>query len=183
MRRAMPLAVAALVFLAGCTSSVSEDGDPATDAGTQVDVTEVDGGGDGAADGTTVAADDAVAADAAADAAGSKESAADAAKEAAADVDAGAEREAAEAIAEALDPESGRAFDATDEMVVETILRISDADSVEWHGSTVEVHLSEGSAAVPTAGLTCLGYNALIAAEEKVVIVFQDGEVDCDEMR
>lgn len=75
--------------------------------------------------------------------------------------------------------DDGRAFDSTDDAVVEALTTATEADDVSWDGSTVVLTFDEGSVEDPTAWTTCSAAEVLIAEDESVRIVYPDGELDC----
>lgn len=95
-----------------------------------------------------------------------------------------AEDEAARIIGEAVSGDrEGRAFDVDDDMVVQTIVTATDATKAEWDGSTLVASFDEGSAQEMLAGMPCSAIEAIIAADERAVLVYPDGEVDCETWR
>lgn len=98
------------------------------------------------------------------------------------DVD--AEEEAARIIGEAVAGDrEGRAFDVDDDMVIETIVTATDAVEAEWDGATLVAIFDAGSADAPLAGMPCSAIEAIIAADESAVLVYPDGEIDCENWR
>jgi hypothetical protein len=77
--------------------------------------------------------------------------------------------------------DNGRAFNSTDDAVISSVeSAMSNKNAkAEWRGSTLLIAL-DGSAAAPTAGILCTAPEAIVSAEENVVLVYSDGEFDCD---
>jgi len=73
----------------------------------------------------------------------------------------------------------GRAFDSTDDAVITAISAALDPDSIKWDGKTLMVSFSSGSVGDPTAGTGCLAITTLVADDEKGIISYPDGEIDC----
>lgn len=92
----------------------------------------------------------------------------------AAEVDTGADE-----VADGVD---GRAFDSTDDAVIEAIETAMESQGAkaEWDGKVLRVSL-DGSVEDLTAGLYCSTPEALIADDESAVFVYADGELHCDE--
>lgn len=100
------------------------------------------------------------------------------------DGDAGAEEEAARIIGEAVSGDrEGRAFGADDDMIIQTVVTATDAVEAEWDGVTLVAIFDDGSADAPLAGMPCSAIEAIIAADESAVLVYPDGEIDCENWR
>jgi len=77
------------------------------------------------------------------------------------------------------DGNDGRAFDSTDDAVITAISAALDPDDITWEGKTLMVSFNSGSVGDPTAGTGCLAITTLVADDEKGIISYPDGEIDC----
>lgn len=73
-----------------------------------------------------------------------------------------------------------RAFDSDDDAVVGAVLAATRGDRADWEGKTLIVHFAEGSAEDPLSGPKC-GAAIVLADDEKLVLRFSDGEIDCSQ--
>lgn len=95
-----------------------------------------------------------------------------------------AEDEAARVIGEAVSGDrEGRAFDADDDMIIQTVVTATDAVEAEWDGNTLVAHFDDGSVDEVMAGMPCSAIGAIIAADESAVLIYPDGEIDCENWR
>ncbi len=76
---------------------------------------------------------------------------------------------------------SGRVFGASDDAVVQAVVKATPADSAEWRGDTLWVNFDDGSVKGPTTGGYCRITAALLNDGESVMLVYPDGEVDCEQ--
>lgn len=77
--------------------------------------------------------------------------------------------------------DDGRAFDSTDDAVITAVVQGTQAERAEWDGSTLRVIFDSGSAESPTEWIKCSAAEVLLADDEKAVLVYPDGELDCAE--
>lgn len=99
-----------------------------------------------------------------------------------------ASEDALEIIEDALagpdeDGDDGRAFGASDEIVIEAVEKTFSNNNAkaEWSGSTLRVSM-DGSVEDLTGVISCPALEGLLADGEEAVIVFSDGEVACAEL-
>lgn len=80
------------------------------------------------------------------------------------------------------DGDDGRAFGATDDMVITAVESTFEKYNAkaEWSGTTLRVSM-DGSVDDVAAVINCTALNALLADGENAVEVFSDGELDCDD--
>ena len=80
------------------------------------------------------------------------------------------------------DGDDGRAFGATQDMVIQAVESTFDKYNAkaEWAGTTLRVSM-DGSVDDVAAVLNCTALNALLADGENAVEVYSDGELDCDD--
>ena len=98
--------------------------------------------------------------------------------------DSGAEDEAARIIGEAVSGDrEGRAFDADDDMIIQTVVTATDAVEAAWDGSTLVAHFDDGSVDEVMAGMPCSAIGAVIAADESAVLIYPDGGIGCENWR
>lgn len=76
--------------------------------------------------------------------------------------------------------DNGRAFGATNDMVVETLNKVMDVDDVTWSGSQVQLTFTEGSIEDSGAWTPCISAGAILSDDETVVLRYPDGELDCE---
>lgn len=76
---------------------------------------------------------------------------------------------------------SGRAFGASDDAIVQAVVTATPADSAEWRGDTLWVTFTDGSVDDPTVGGYCRVTAALLEDGEPVMLVYPDGEIDCEQ--
>ena len=76
--------------------------------------------------------------------------------------------------------DNGRAFGATDDMVIETLNQVMDVDDVSWDGSQVQLTFAEGSIDDSGAWTPCISAGAVLSDDETVVLRYPDGELDCE---
>lgn len=76
--------------------------------------------------------------------------------------------------------DNGRAFGATNDMVVETLNKVMDVDDVAWSGSQVQLTFTEGSIEDAGAWTPCISAGAILSDGETVVLRYPDGELDCE---
>lgn len=75
-----------------------------------------------------------------------------------------------------------RAFGASDDTVIKGILTaLSKADRAEFQGKSLMIYFNDGSVNDPTAGIGCLAAETLLGDDEKAVMVYSDGQLDCSE--
>lgn len=77
--------------------------------------------------------------------------------------------------------DSDRAFGIDDSGLAETLQRGLSADEVQIDGNTFRVIYSEGSIDSPTAAMNCRVSVDIAGADDVIVLVFPDGELNCSE--
>lgn len=76
---------------------------------------------------------------------------------------------------------SDRPFGLDREGLAQSMLAGTKADRWEVDGNTIRLIFSEGSVDSVSPVINCTATNSLKADEDRVVLVYPDGEVDCDE--
>lgn len=77
--------------------------------------------------------------------------------------------------------DSDRAFGIDESGLAETLQRGLSADEVQVDGTTFRVIYSEGSVDSPTATMNCRVSVEIAGADDVIVLVYPDGELDCSE--
>ena len=74
---------------------------------------------------------------------------------------------------------NGRAFGASEDIVIKALKAATDVDDVIWDGSQVQLVFNQGSVEHPSASSPCGSAEVMIADDETALLRYPDGEIDC----
>lgn len=86
-----------------------------------------------------------------------------------------------DAAATSEDEDDSRAFDVDDDGLAAAMQSGTGADDVEVDGNTFRLNFNDGSVDDVTSSINCRAMNEVKGADDQVVLVYPDGEVNCDE--
>lgn len=80
-----------------------------------------------------------------------------------------------------MEGDDGRPFDVDADGLAVAMQSATRADRVEVDGTTFRLHFDEGSVEDVQAYINCSAVNSVAGADDSVVMVYADGELDCDD--
>ena len=89
--------------------------------------------------------------------------------------------EAQQALADAIEGEGERPFGADDDALAVAMQAATRADRVQVDGGTFRLHFDEGSVEDVNAFINCSAMNSIKGDTDSVVMVYADGELNCDD--